>query len=248
MLIRRLLGPLFVFIGLAVGLWFNPSVKEWRVSRFTENIYNPAVALLYTGDETKKFDCTATAFSLDRNGYLFLTAAHCVNSVHGPYFLSPDGDNPQLYYPATLVAYGEENQGYDFAILHIIAKEGSFTTVRLGHNPSKMGEKVLAISAPNGVGKSLTTGSIALPFIHHSLIAESIEWKGNFLFSASGEGHGSSGSAVICEDQMQACGVMIGIHDGGLYVAEPIERFKYWWPAVQRGDIQYFPPESEDFK
>lgn len=224
---------------------------EQIVRKYINNTYTPAVALMYAeaGPGKKIFGCTATAFQETDDGYLFLSAAHCVVSPPGDLFLSPDTSNPEVYYPAKVVAFGDLNHDVDFSVLFIQAPHGAFKIVRLGHNPDQPGEAILSISAPNGIGKAVLRGIISIMELPHHMVLDvegyRDDWRGDILMELPGEAPGSSGSTIICEDQMAVCGVIVGHAPGGS-VAQPIEKFEVWWLLVRSGKIPEFPPPPPD--
>lgn len=237
---------LLVSIGCS-GSDLQPQSKEQLVREYINNTYMPAVALIYASPSQGKkiFGCTATAFQEVDEGYLFISAAHCVIGTPGDIFLSPDTSNPEIYYPAKVLAYGDLNSDVDYSVLYIKAPHGAFKMIRFGHNPTQPGEAIFSVSAPDGVGKALLRGVIAiLSLPHHEVVniqAYRDDWKGDILMELPGEYPGSSGSTIICEDQMAVCGIIAGHMPGGS-VAQPIEKFEVWWLLVKSGRLPPFPP------
>lgn len=252
---NRVLAVLLVVLLLAVGglRLRTPKSHEQQVRNYVNAVLLPSTALMYGTDQagSKRFICTSSAFSRVSDGYLFLTAAHCVTSGVGPFFLSPDTQNPEVYYPASVVAYGDISKDQDFAVLHITADAKAFSLIDIGRNPSQLGEGLISVSATAGVGKSVLHGAVSILAIPHDIIVNTPgyqdNWKGDVLFQMPGGGGGASGASITCEDQMKVCAIFTGTGPAGM-VAEPIEKFIGWWASVQDGETDPKPPLPDAHK
>jgi hypothetical protein len=233
-----------LFLGLGVfALEIEPSTIDVPT-------YVRAVALMYAGKSPDKIDfrCTATAFARTPTGFLFVSAAHCVQGKPADVTIYLGDDHADgARYAATVLAEGDQSKLYDFSVLEITAPRAAFTLVPLGHNPRELGEKIYTISSPEGIGREYLEGIVSILDIQSELqVADEGEatpytWAHNIGFQMLGEGPGSSGSTIACENQQQICMILIG-HLPGTMVAEPIERFKQWWLDVQAGKISRTPP------
>lgn len=248
-LIVTLAIAILLILGIGCSNQDTQATHEQNVRTYINQTLKPAVALIYVGEgdnfSDKNFICTATAIAQTGNGYLFLTAAHCVIRNNGPMFLSTDANNPEIYYPAYIQGYGDLDKDQDFAILYVQANPGTFTTVKVGSNPAQDGEAVLSVSAPAGVGKATLRGTILMTYMNHDRPLNLNDgfhdnWQGDILFNTVGEAPGGSGSALICEDQMKICGIFVGMNSTSM-IAIPIEKFEAWWIGIQRGEIGPYP-------
>src|SRR4051794_2055518 len=86
------------------------------------NDYVKSVALMYQG---KAFRCSATAFDRTPTGFLFVSASHCVDGATQNLFLGDDQKNGPRY-KATVLAYGDQTQKYDFSVLSVDAPKNAF--------------------------------------------------------------------------------------------------------------------------
>lgn len=213
---------------------------------FVNKYYNRSVVILYAEYEGSLHgECSATAFEKTSDGYLFLTASHCVNDPEILDFKVGDDNPTGKRYQVQSITYGDELKQDDFAVLSVKASAGTFKVVHLGRSPWFKGEPIFSINAPHMVGKSYVEGVVSLPDIPSDQTEQdSGDWTHNVLFQMEGEGPGASGGSLMCEDQFEICGVIIGHVSGGM-VAEPIGRFKQWWyEARQTPPINLPKPSS----
>lgn len=209
------------------------------------NHYNKAVALMYAGKTLDKleFHCTATAFERTATGFLFISAGHCVQGKPDGVDLYMGDDVPDgKRYIASVLAEGDQSKLYDFSVLYAAAPPDAFAVMPLGVNPKQLGEPIFAISSPYGIGREYMEGVVTILDIQSKSIVDEdgTIWQHNIGFQVLGEGPGSSGSSIVCEDQDKVCLIIVG-HLDGVMVAEPIERFKQWWADVQAGKIPHAP-------
>lgn len=216
-----------------------------------------ATALMYfpTPDGGEKMACTATAFQqvVDSKtgflqGYLFASASHCVD---GKKFVDltrdewPDGGK-KTYYHAMVVAQSDRSKGIDASVLLVITTD-LFDLMPLGHNPKELGEPILNLSGPQGAPKQVFLGVISSLYMNRPIVLEDdgSTWEGFLLAQVYGEGPGSSGSMIVCENQAAACGITVG-HGAGFTAFMPIDRFNEWWDGVKSGKINPHPTPDRD--
>lgn len=208
----------------------KPSFNQFM----TETVY-PATVLLYeqSGLGNLDFACTATAVFHYQGSYLFLTASHCVSPNM---YITSDDNGEKTFIPAHKSEIcGNVTQGVDACFL-VVKTDKVFPVVPLGTNPTSMGENFSMISVPNGLGKNLLKGDISSLSLDRPMGVLSsvgvVDWHGFLLLQLPGGMPGSSGSALICENQRAICGVLSGTHypatppQEPLFMATPIERFK----------------------
>lgn len=244
MLIKGLLSSILA-LGLLLGASFNKSSEvndEQTVYSFINTQLVPATVLLYSGEE-KSFRCTASDILNVEDSYVFATAAHCISGSK-VFYISPNVKDPRVYYPATLMAYGDLRKDQDFAIFIVRAPAGTFTVVPLGHSPTQRGEPIFAISAPAEVGLAYLRGYVEIPEIQRTIIMWSNgvadDWKGDVLVNMAGTQGGSSGSLVVCQDQMKVCGILVGVN-GASMIVQPIDKFNKWFQDVLEGKVDPMP-------
>lgn len=237
--------PLLLLLGCLSSL--NSPTHEQKITSFINNVYSPSVGLMYNKTDSvggRRFVCTATAFSRAPEGFLFVSASHCVTPMVKDLYMSPDSTGPEIFYRAVPIAYGNLKVDADFSVIYVEANPTAFQIIPLGKDPSQISEKVFDISAPMGLGKVYTEGVISLTKIQRHLtwtyMGETVDWQGNIFFQSPGDYSGSSGSALICENQLAVCGIMIGSVENG-FVAKPISEFKIWWAGIRSGEIEKYP-------
>lgn len=223
-----------------------PALTPAQIHQQLINRFYHATVLMYfpTMDGGEQMACTATAFQevFDHGkhvGYLFLSASHCVDgkdTVDLGRDEWPDG-GAKVYYHALVVAQSDRTQGVDAAVL-FVATNDHFETIPVGHNPTEIGEPILNLSAPEGAPKQVFPGFISSLYLNRPLVLpdDGSNWEGFLLAQVYGEGPGSSGSMIVCENQQAACGTVVG-HGPGMEVFLPIDRFNAWWEGVLDGKI-----------
>jgi hypothetical protein len=251
-------GAVLLVLAACLVVAFNhkrvdiPQPQPQSKIEFINKVYAPATAVMYGkhGEKGKEFPlCTATAFKRTEDGFLFVSAAHCVNDVPKDGIVLLGDDQPDgKRFVAEVVAYGDERDRFDFSVLKITAPSDAFTVMPLGNNPSQIGEPIFSISSPGGVGRSYIAGYIAMTDIPKPTpVGDGVDWQHNILNFQGNEGPGSSGGTIVCENQMKVCAIVIG-HTTGGQIAEPIERFVFWYNGVIAGNIpmKVAAPESSE--
>jgi hypothetical protein len=177
--------------------------------------------------------CTATAIGKDDEGYYFASAGHCVAGRLAVY-LSRDNPGPQTFYPALVLAQGHVR--CDCSLLYAKTKD-AFQMVPLGVDPSQVGEPIMDVNGVGAKTKQAFFGWIsALQLTRPTVLDDGTIWTGDLLFELPGEGPGSSGSALVCENQDAICGITVG-HGEGDMIAIPVSIYEEWVLGVKNGTI-----------
>lgn len=250
---------------LIVLLIASPSYA--RDKKLVEQVKN-SVAILYSQDGSggMSMRCTVTAFEQLASesvvngkkvavveGYLFATAAHCVGSDDAtkersadtkttPFFITFDDTHVKQFYEATPVFVGYQSRGEDFAVFKVKTNE-KWSTVPIGdEKKASDGDDVINVSVPQGLGKQVLYGNITSVFLDRPIIEGDINWKGTIALSIGGVNGGSSGSAIVSEDQGAIIGFLVGTIGGSTITAIPISRFVAVRKAVLEKLYKYYTP------
>lgn len=224
---------------------------------YVQRVYS-AVTLLYSQDEEggMHMHCTATAYRKYTTGYRFVTAAHC---IHGDtddeqsetkYFITSDSDGEKTYIPAQLVKASSKTSGEDFAIFSV-STEKKFSIVPLGDNSLiSIGATVTDVASPLGLGKQLFQGYVSnVKLDRPKLDADVIKWS-DVMLVMIGSAPGSSGSAIVSDDQKAIIGLLVGGFNGeniGAIVV-PVNKFKAFEQQVDAGTYRKSPPPINFFQ
>ena len=238
---------------LLTTILFSPVRAEGLPdSPIAERAY-AATAILYKQTASGGMDmaCTATAFEKGSKGYLFVSASHCVaedDKTHqkavvssSPFYISFDQVNDKTFHRAEVVMAGYQGRGDDFAVLSVDTKE-EWPTMPLGQaGQVKMGEEVLNVAAPVGLGRQLFFGRVSLVNMDGAVTSREINWKNAMLLQVDG-GPGSSGSSVISlEQEAIICFIVGSVKGNPSVVSIPVSRFLSFRDAVRRRQYKWFP-------
>jgi hypothetical protein len=230
---------------MAVFAFATPAQKVLSHKEFVQHVYD-SVVLLYGQDESggMRMHCTATAYEqlADKSGYRFATASHCVSGKTEKeqkaqkYFVTTDDAGAKTFIPAVLIEAGDKIVGDDFAIFEIKTAL-SFTTTPLGDsNKLSLGNRVINVASPFGLGKQYFEGYVSnLKLDRPPLDAGIVRWSDVMLVEIGSAG-GSSGSAIISEDQHAIVGFLVGGTNttiGAIII--PVSRFKTFEASVKAG-------------
>lgn len=198
------------------------------------NEVNNAVTLLYVQDDSGGMHmlCTATAYRKIDKGFRFASAAHCVSGETDEeqkephYFITADPSGAKTFIPAQLVAAGDRNVGDDFSIWSVIT-DVKFDVIPLGDSGKLIaGSPVVNVASPLGLGKQLFIGYVSATKLDRpQLDAGEVKWR-DVMLVMIGSGPGSSGSAIVSEDQRAIVGFLVGgfsVHIGAIVV--PASKF-----------------------
>lgn len=185
------------------------------------DFYNATVVIYRQGEgATLSPSCTATSIMKVEKGYFFVTASHCIDpSVD--YYVSSDDQSPKVLWLVEGIDKGNIAKGNDFAVLFVPTTQ-VFPVVPMGADPvNLLGEPVVSVTAPLGMGKQVLRGTIANPSMERSMPVRVNgkligNWKGAMLVQMPGVNPASSGSALICSNQHAICGVIVGVVAGPL--------------------------------
>jgi hypothetical protein len=252
----RTLLALLLALSLSLPTLAQPApVNQALASRAVRS-----VALLYSQDSsgTMRMHCTVTAYDKSDGGYKFATAAHCmgdddkahqkvVDTDDIPFYVTFDERGDKTFYPATVKAVGYQSRGDDLAVVHVQTK-ADWPTIPLGDEGKVDVEKpettaIINVASPLGLGKQMFRGHISSVYLDRPIIQGDINWKGTMLLSIQ-VGPGSSGSAVISEDQEAIVGILVGTIGGSNVIGIPVSRFKKFEKEVKDGDYKW----SHDYK
>jgi hypothetical protein len=240
----KILATLFLMLALVFSTSAQTPKTEIR-KQFVQRVYN-SVALLYGQDETggMKMRCTSTAYEqlADQSGYRFVTAAHCVpgrtdkEQKAQKYFITTDDTDAKIFLPATLIEAGDKTVGDDFAIFEVKTKL-VFSIIPLGDNSTLiLGDRVIDVASPLGLGKQYFEGYVScLKLDRPPIDAGPVQWSEVMLVEIGAAG-GSSGSAIISEDQHAIVGFLVGTTNTTIgAVCIPVNKFKVFEAAVKAG-------------
>lgn len=224
-----------------------------------ERDFMKSTALLYGQDEDGSLQmlCTATAFEHTGSVYHFVTAAHCLaedDTTHNRVETNEKGwyitfDDPSMknFMSAKVLGVGYQHRGDDFAVLEVEIKGAAVPVMKLASESAHLGENVINIASPNGLGKQLFRGHVSMEHLQRPLVIESINWKEATLLQMSC-GPGSSGSAVVSSRQKGIVAFIVGIvgRAGASpnIVAIPVEKFKKFWEAVKAKKYKWYNPDD----
>lgn len=219
-----------------------------------------ATAILYAQTTSGGMDmaCTATAFEKVKDGYLFVSAAHCVATSNTsaervevsevPHYISFDAVDNKVFFPAEIVMAGYGAKGDDFAILKVVTDE-KWTTMPLGDfSKVDFGEDILNVAAPKGLGRQLFFGRVSLLSMDRPVLANGINWLHATLLQIFA-GPGSSGSSIVSLEQEAIIAFLVGNVQGNpSVVAIPVFKFEAFRAAVEAGEYKYFQlPGTSDY-
>jgi len=201
-------------------------------NNFLVDFYKATVILYRQSGEDGTFapSCTATAIMKVEGGYFFVTASHCIDPG-SDYYVTSD-EQPKVLWQVAAIEKGNIAKGMDYAVLMVPTTQ-EFPVVPIGADPNNLlGEPVVSVTAPLGLGKQVLRGSIANPSVERSMVVHYNgkvigNWKGGMLLQMPGINPASSGSAVGCVNQKAVCGIIVGVIStqiGQEGVALPISR------------------------
>lgn len=210
---------------------------------YVQEVYS-AVTLLYSQDDEggMHMHCTATAYRKIPGGYRFVTAAHCVHGdtdeeqAETVFYVTNDTAGTKTYLPAKLVRASDKESGDDFAIFEVTTT-AQFSVVPLGDNTLlQVGSPVMNVAAPLGLGKQLFFGYVsALRIDRPKIDAVTVKWSDVMLVFIGG-GPGSSGSAIVSDDQKAIVGLFVGGFPANIgAIVVPISKFKTFEKSVDAG-------------
>lgn len=250
---KRVIAVLAMFVMLTVA---PVNAADTRL-QFISRVYN-SVILLYSQDEEggMKMLCSGTAYRklADGKGFRFVSASHCVSGEtdeeqkSGRYFVTLDATGAKTFIPAKLIEAGDRNQGDDFSIFE--AKIDNFDEMTpLGDSDKvSIGEDVVNVASPMGLGKQYFQGYISNTLIDRPpLDAGDTKWT-NVMLVAIGGGPGSSGSAIVSDQQHAIIGFLVGEFGRGHlgFVVVPVNKFKHFEELVDSGKYKKTHKSHED--
>ena len=234
-----------------------------------------AVALLYSQDEAggMRMHCTATSFeSFSReekaetgkmhtvNGYHFVSAAHCVGSdestVPGQeksakttnksfYITFDEVKQTKKFYLARVMWVGYQHRGEDFSVFEVVTDD-KWPTIPIGDETKESeGASFINVASPLGLGKQVFYGTISSLYLDRPVVEGDINWKGTLVIQLSGVNGGSSGSALIADDQQAIVGFLVGTIGGNIIIAIPATRFTAVKKAVEAGKYKWYNPDKQ---
>ena len=77
------------------------------------------------------------------------------------------------------------------------------------------------------------------------MVEGDINWKGTLVIQLSGVNGGSSGSALISDDQQAIVGFLVGTIGGNIIIAIPATRFTAVKKAVEAGKYKWYNPDKQ---
>lgn len=228
-----------------------------------------AVAILYSqdGSGSMRMHCTVTAFERivvedpktkisSIVGYRYVTAAHCIggddrskeraaDTKQTPFFITYDESPVKKFYVAKPILVGYQSRGEDLAEFEVRTDE-SWPIIPLGdEKKSNDGDDILNVSAPLGLGKQVLLGNIASVYLDRPIVQGDINWKGSMTLALTGVNGGSSGSAIVSDDQKAIVAILVGTIGETTITAIPISKFKAVRKAVAEGKYKYYSPTAD---
>jgi hypothetical protein len=236
-----------ILLGLALS--FSASAQKTSAPQahkeFVQQVYS-SVVLLYGQDGSggMKMTCTATAYErlADKSGYRFVSAAHCVSGKTDKeqkaqkYYITTDNAGEKIFLNAVLIEAGDKSVGDDFSIFEVKTNR-EFSVIPLGNSEFLVvGDKVINVASPYGLGKQYFEGYVSNTKLDRPPIdAGKVQWTDVMLIEVGSAG-GSSGSAIISEDQRAIVGFLVGGTQSTIgAICIPVNRFKDFEKAVKVG-------------
>lgn len=200
-------------------------------------------SLAFYGEKgaTVHFLCTATVFRKVADGYLLLTAGHCVigNPDGVIYSVAEKIEGPRQFVDV-LKARDDDDKPLDFAVLKLKTTK-HYPVIPLGdERVAHVGDKILDVHFSEGIIQQVSEGRIAsgimTPSPKHTM------GIGRFMVQMYA-GSGSSGSAVVYKGRI--IGIVRGGYDANIGGAiTPISGFaefmslpnQYEWQPVNPND------------
>lgn len=210
-----------------------------------------AVALLYAQSMMGNLQmlCTTTAFEKSEKGYLFVTAAHCVgddreNKAADPslvtFYITFDDPTNKTFYQAMIKGVGYQHRGDDFAYFEVVTKD-VLPFIPLGDEKAEqVGGAITNVSSPFGLGRQLFHGEISSLRLDRPVIVESVNWRDAVMLQIVGPGPGSSGSAIVSQDQHKIIAFLVGTIGVNNVVAIPVSRFKEFRASVEKEKYTWY--------
>jgi hypothetical protein len=96
-----------------------------------------------------------------------------------------------------------------------------------------------------GLGKQVLMGNIASVFLDRPIVQGDINWKGSMTLALTGVNGGSSGSAIVSDDQKAIVAILVGTIGETTITAIPISKFKAVRKAVAAGLYKYYQPTAD---
>jgi len=203
---------------------------------FEGRLWGSTLALYGTKDKSTHFLCTAEPIEKTKDGYILLSAGHCVQEVPADVQFSVADEIGGKLTPVTVVkAY--DGDGLDFSIFRLTTTE-NYTPFDLGTEDGlRVGDRVLNPNFALGLGKQFSHGVISSQGLSVNPMCDFC--AGLFIVQGGG-GPGSSGSAVISEKTHKVIGILIaGAPMGNTgFEVEPIS----WFAKFMAGPNQPHPP------
>lgn len=216
-----------------------------------------SVGLLYSQTEegSMRMRCTTTAYAKEHNGYMFVSAAHCVgdddvqhersaDATKTSFYITFDEKKVKKFYLAKPLLVGYQHRGEDFSVFHVDTNE-EWTTIPLGdEQKAKEGTSIINVASPLGLGKQMFRGTISSLDLDRPIIENDINWQHSMLLSIQA-GPGSSGSALVAEDQEAIVGFLVGTIGGNNIVGIPVSRFKNVLKMQKDSKYHWYQVEEE---
>ena len=199
---------------------------------FHGTLYKSTLVLYGQLEEKKAPICTATVFEQTSDGYLLLSAGHCVMSVPLEVTYSVADDLGQPLTPVKIVkaVRDEGTTNIDFAVFELKTKK-HYTVIPISKNPKeRIGDKIVDVNFSEAWAKQVSEGKISS--VPMGVVPECDICENNFmvqLYASSG----ASGSAIVSEKTHEIIGLLVGGEpDANIgAIVEPISRLKEFQTA-----------------
>lgn len=230
-----------------------PSILSAADKKLVEDAKG-ATAILYSQDMQggMRMHCTTTAFQKTPTGYLFVSAAHCLGdddkqhekvapTKDKSFYITFDEKGEKRFRPATPIEVGYQSRGDDFAVLSVTTTE-TFPIIPLGDESKEdEGDDLINPASPVGLGVQIFKGSLTKRVLDRPVVHEAsgINWTGAMLVQIEGVNGGSSGSALISENQKGIIGFLVGTIAGSNTIAIPVSKFVKFRKAISEDKYKW---------
>ena len=252
---RKLAVALLVLLPTVVSAQTKLDVKP-QATTDIGTLAMKSTALLFKQDlsGSLRMLCTTTAFEKSKEGYLFVSAAHCVGDDkagraadpgQSTFYITMDDPKNKTFYEAVPKGVGYQHRGDDFSYFEVVTKD-ELSFVPIGdENEEIVGGDVVNVSSPYGMGRQMFKGTISSLKLERPIIVDDINWKNAITLQMSGPGPGSSGSSIISKSQGKIVAFLVGSVGGTNVIAIPVHRFKEFRASVEKDKYKWYKGEEE---
>lgn len=218
---KRILFAILLFIFSAISLGAQ---NVHAPKGFAGKVWNSTLALYGTIGPVTHFDCTARPISKSVDGYVLLTAGHCVQEIPAGVKFSVAEEIGGARTPVKLIKVyeGTGDNTVDIALFDLKTTK-QYAVLGLGTDEDiRVGDPTINVHFAMGVGKQLSYGKISSRTIVKSEDCQENGCLGNF-FVQEAAGSGASGSAIISARTHRVIGILVYQTEAPIgFATEPI--------------------------